>query len=161
MSYRTPGRLFSFFKIFLSACWSMGLTVRSYPGRMSSLKSFHFVVGGIICLRGGGGGGGVMWCKSQMVIFKGNVMGGTLRTPPTSSDRPKVRCKIRLQCDDLWGFTAEQNCDLRMGYNGLQWEDFEEPPLMKIDVRMLEWAAMLWLLRNYPPPPPHNWRKWV
>ena len=58
-------------------------------------------------------------------------------------------CKSWLQCEDFWAvtpLTKKIACK-----SGLQWEDlWGITPLTKIAI--FEWAAMGWILRNYPTP---------
>ena len=107
------------------------------PGRMSSLKSSHFDV------RVGGGGNlsmGVSWCKSVGVICSEGVkwckswaaMGGLLRNYP-----------------------PDWNCHVRVGCNGLQWEDFSGiTPPPATEIAMYEWAAMCCNGRTFQKLPP-------
>ena len=139
--------------------------------------------GGSICLLG------VNWCKSMGVIYSEGVkwckswvaMGGLLRNyapwlkVPCKSGLqwaamgglfrnyppPDWNCHVRVGCNGLqWEDFSwitppppDWNCHVRVGCNGLQWEDFSGiTPWLKLSCKSgLQWAAMGGLLRNYAP----------
>ena len=92
-------------------------------------------------------------CKSGL---QWAAMEGLFRNYPPP---PDWNCHVRVGCnglqwEDFSGITPlDWNCHFRVGCNGLQWEDFAGiTSWLKLPCKSgLQWAAMGGLFRNYPP----------
>ena len=101
----------------------------AYPDRRPSPKSSHDVVrvesnlsmGGRLMQEWGGNlvgrGKGAKWCNSW-------AMDGILKTYPPTEMGMSEWAVMRYNGRTFEGLSPDQNCDVRVGCNALQWKDF-------------------------------------